>query len=278
MSIEINTVYNENCLDTMSRMPDNFIDLVVTSPPYDGLREYDGERGIDFMFEFYIIARLIYYKMKPGGVVVWVASDQSINGSETLNCWRQLLYFVDSCGFNAHDTMVFEKLNYFPTRHNRYEQAWEPMFVLSKGPPKTFNPITIPCVEAGRVKKWTEDGLGAKESKQAKSARFRAGRVTVTRSEKYKSNVWKYSNGSHMSTDKRAHEHPAIFSEELAGDHIVSWSNPGDLVYDPFAGSGTTPYMAKKLSRNWIASEISKKYCKKLIKPRLAGLLPWGEK
>jgi len=137
-------VYNENCLDTMRRFPDNYIDLVVTSPPYDNLRSY---QGYSFNFEF--IAKQLYRVTKQGGVVVWVVNDATIKGSETGTSFKQALYFKE-IGFNLHDTMIYAKENTPPKTHNRYEQQFEYMFVFSKEKPKTFNPITIPCRYAGK--------------------------------------------------------------------------------------------------------------------------------
>src|SRR5574344_1748162 len=141
--METNRCYNENCLDTMAKMPDCFIDLTVTSPPYDDRRTYNG-----YSFDFEAVARELYRVTKQGGVVVWVGGDATVKGSETGTSFRQALWFMN-CGFNLHDTMIYRKINYIPLTHNRYEQEFEYMFVFSKGNPKTFNPIKIPCKTAG---------------------------------------------------------------------------------------------------------------------------------
>ena len=130
--MEINKLYNENCLETMAKMPDNFIDLTVTSPPYDNLREYKG-----YSFAFEQIAKELFRITKQGGVVVWVVGDATMNGSESGTSFKQALFFKE-IGFNLHDTMIYQKVNYVPLTHNRYEQSFEFMFILSKGKPKTF--------------------------------------------------------------------------------------------------------------------------------------------
>ena len=241
--MEVNKIYNENCLDTMTRMPDCFVDLTVTSPPYDNLRTYNG-----YSFDFEAVAKELYRVTKQGGVVVWVVGDATIKGSETGTSFRQALYFKE-CGFNLHDTMIWEKTNPIPLTHNRYEQHFEYMFVFSKGSPKTFNPIKIPCATKGQIKKQKNS------NKEEGSAVRNRNEVTVTKSEKIKENVWE------MPVSNTKYNHPAIFPEQLANDHIISWSNEGDLVYDPFMGSGTTAKMAILNNRNWIGSEISKEYC-----------------
>ena len=241
--MEVNKIYNENCLDTMARMPDGFVDLTVTSPPYDNLRTYNG-----YSFDFESIAKELFRVTKNGGVVVWIVGDATIKGSETGTSLRQALYFK-GVGFNLHDTMIWKKTNPIPLTHNRYEQHFEYMFVFSKGSPKTFNPIKIPCATKGQIRNRKNS------NKEEGSAVRNRNEVTVTKSEKIKGNVWE------MPVSNTKYNHPAIFPEQLANDHIISWSNEGDIVYDPFMGSGTTAKMAILNNRNWIGSEISKKYC-----------------
>ena len=243
--IEINKVYNEDCLLTMAKMPDNYIDLVITSPPYDNLRQYKG-----YIFEYQDVIKELFRVAKEGGVVVWVVSDATINGSETGTSFKQALFFKE-CGFNLHDTMIYHKHSP-PLTHNRYEQHFEYMFVFSKGKPKTFNPIL--------EKKVWEDNRKEKVFRREKDGSMDIGSVNKGDS-KIKGNVWKYNiGGGHVTSDKIAYRHPAIFPEQLCADHIFSWSNEGDLIYDCFGGSGTTAKMSHLMNRNWILSEISKEY------------------
>tara|TARA_R110000796_G_scaffold198206_1_gene314481 strand:- start:46 stop:822 length:777 start_codon:yes stop_codon:yes gene_type:complete len=243
--IELNKIYNENCLDTMSRMKDNFIDLTITSPPYDNLRTYNG-----YSFDFESIAKELYRVTKEGGIVVWIVGDATIKGSESGNSFRQALYFME-CGFKLHDTMIYKKKRIVPLTHKRYEQGFEYMFVLVKGKLKAFNPIKVPCKYAGTetwgnptFHKTNSSGLVAVDKKTIKEF-------------KQKENVWEYLNAK-----DKAFKHPAPFPEQLANDHIISWSNEGDLVYDCFMGSGTTAKMALINNRSYIGSEISLEYCK----------------
>jgi len=244
--IELNKVYNENCLNTMEKMQDDFIDLTVTSPPYDELRTYNG-----YSFAFEDIAKELYRVTKEGGVLVWVVNDATINGSETGSSFKQALYFME-CGFNLHDTMIWEK-HTIPQNGNRYESAFEYMFVFSKGKPKTFNPIKVKKIytDNRKTKKYQRDKYGIEQ-------RGNVPQIT----EKIDYNIWKIDVGGGIVTnDKIAHKHPAIFPDELAKKHIYTWCNEGDLVYDCFMGSGTTAKMAHLLKRNWIGSEMSKEYC-----------------
>ena len=247
----INTIYNENCLNTMAKMPDNFIDLTVTSPPYDNLREYKG-----YSFDFESIAKELFRVTKQGGIVVWVVGDATESGSESGTSFKQALYFKE-IGFNLHDTMIYNRSGKFPEA-NRYWQDFEYMFVFSKGKPNTFNPIKYKSVrEEGEkvlARKRTKEGELIEDTCHKKKTQFKG--------EKNGGNIWYIPAGWMTSSkDEIAYNHPAIFPEQLAQDHIISWSNPNDLIYDPFTGSGTTAKMAVKLGRNWLGSEISSEYC-----------------
>ena len=236
-----------DCLEGLKQLDDESIDLTVTSPPYDDLRKYNNN------FDFENIAKELYRVTKDGGVVVWVVADKTKNGSETGTSFKQALFFKD-IGFNLHDTMIYMS-DKPPLTHNRYEQKFEYMFVFSKGKPKTFNPIMEECKYAGSDKK-------------ARTFRHTGDELQETHiknkvnKEKIKGNVWYFSTGYNKSTkDIIAFKHPAIFPEQLANDHIISWSNEGDTVLDIFSGSGTTAKMAKLNGRNFIGFEISKEYC-----------------
>lgn len=228
-------------------MPDNFVDLTVTSPPYDNLRLYEG-----YEWDFERVAQELFRVTKPGGVVVWVVNDQTINGSETLTSFKQAIYFRENCGFNLHDTMIYQKRNTLPLNDNRYEPAFEYMFVLSKGKPKTYNPIK-------ELKLW-EDKRTTKQCGREKDG-SRVNGFAKQDPYKVKINIWSYkTGGGNVTPDKTAYEHPAIFPERLAQDHILSWSNEREIIYDPFMGSGTVAKMCIATNRNYVGSEISRKY------------------
>ena len=242
--MEINKCYNENCLDTMAKMQDCFIDLTVTSPPYDNLRTYNG-----YSFDFEAIVKELFRVTKQGGVVVWVVGDATIKGSETGTSFKQALFFKE-IGFNLHDTMIYQKDNCpFPSS-NRYYANFEYMFILSKGSPKSFNPIMDRLNKSFGRK---ISGTNRKKDGTTKAIKNKGKKITEYG---VRFNCWLISEG------KRIDGHPAYFPEKLANDHIISWSNEGDLVYDPFMGSGTTAKMAILNKRNWIGSEISEEYCK----------------
>jgi site-specific DNA-methyltransferase (adenine-specific) len=248
--MELNKIYNENCIETLERMPDNFLDMTLTSPPYDDLRAYKG-----YEFPLDRIIELLQQKTKPGGVVVWVIGDKTEDGSESLSSFNQAIDFVTTGGFKLHDTMLYVKNNPIPQDSGkRYRQAFEYMFCFSKGQPKTFNPIMQPTKSAGKkIKAFriTDKGRGLVPNEDI-------GREI--KAERKVSNIFTYNVGTSSSEDKIAFKHPAIFPEKLAEDQIWTWSNPGEIVYDPFLGSGTTAKAACTLNRQWIGSEISDEY------------------
>lgn len=256
----INKIIQGDCLEVMKHIPDNSIDLVITSPPYDELRDYDG-----YTFDFQGIANELYRIIKQGGIVVWVVGDSVINGSESGTSFRQALYFKD-VGFNIHDTMIYMKNGSPYPEKTRYYQSFEYMFILSKGKPSIVNLIS------DRENKWT-GSWGDARKRQKDGTLKNVGKISYN---KYgiRYNVWKINTGYGFSTkDKIAYHHPAIFPEKLAGDHIISWSNEGSMVLDPMSGSGTTCKMAKLLNRNYIGIELSEKYCQ-IARDRIENTLP----
>jgi DNA modification methylase len=248
--MELNKIYNEDNIATLAKMPDNFIDLVVTSPPYDNLRNYNG-----FSFDFETLAKELYRALKPGGVVVWIVSDATINGSESGTSFKQALYFMD-CGFNLHDTMIWVKDGGGAVGSNKcYTQNFEYMFVFSKGAPKTHNLI---CDKINQSFGQDKSGVGRRAADGDHKIEKRKESSPFSRRNNWWLVVPKTEEGSAF--------HPAVFPETLAGDHIRTWSNEGDIVYDPFMGSGTTGKMAVLLKRKYIGSEISEEYAEKAAK------------
>jgi site-specific DNA-methyltransferase (adenine-specific) len=270
----LNKHIHSDFITEASKIPDNTIDLTVTSPPYDDIRTYNNKvktkDGEKYSFNFDGIVDELYRVTKDGGIVVWVVGDQVKNGGETGNSFRQALSFM-SKGFLLYDTMIYMKNGApFPEK-KRYSQVFEYMFIFSKGKPKTVNIIK------DKKNKWaghtnfgkrvmrTKDG-GLKEMPKFEISEY---------GNRY--NVWNYSTGKNYSTkDDIAFNHPAIFPEELAEDHILSWSNEGDIILDPMVGSGTTTKMAKLNNRNYIGFDINQEYID-IANQRISGVIPYTE-
>lgn len=254
-------IYNQDCIITMQTFKDNYIDLVVTSPPYDNLRTYDDKCNWSFDV-FKNIAEELYRVVKKGGVIVWVVGDSTIKGSETGTSFKQALYFK-KIGFNLHDTMIYQKNNFSNPSQNRYHQIFEYMFVFSKGKPNTFNLIKDrKNITAGQIGSW------GKNTTRQKDGTMKERKRKIVNEFGMRYNIWKYKTSKNGQEDEIAYKHPAIFPSALVRDHILTWSNKGDLVYDPLAGSGTTLKVSKQLGRKYMGSEINKQYCE-IIKQRL---------
>jgi len=251
-----NKILLGDCVEVLDKQfPVECVDLVVTSPPYDNLRDYKGNTNA---FDHKAVIKSICRVMKQGGIVVWVVGDAVIDGSETGTSFKHAAAFMDE-GMRLHDTMIYEKnTSSFPARKdgNRYTQIFEYMFVFSKGKPKTSNLICDKKNAWAGHTNWGE-----------KTDRQKDGTLEVKKDIKPvpefspRNNIWRYVvGGGFGQTDDLAYDHPATFPEQLATDHILSWSNEGDLILDPMCGSGTTCKMAKQLKRNYVGVEVSKEY------------------
>ena len=260
-----------NSIEVLQGFEDNTFDLTVTSPPYDNLRTYNGKIKDEVVFEdgfsfpFVEMARELYRVTKKGGVVVWVVNDQVKNGGETGSSFKQALKFME-IGFKLHDTMIYEKnTSSFPARRdgNRYTQIFEYMFVFSKGVVKTHNPLMIDCLHAGL------ELNGTTYKNYSKNDQIRKKMANPVKNQKIKGNIWDYVVGKNKE-DQEAKGHPAPFPCKLAEDHILSWTNEGDLVVDPMCGSGTTCKVAQAQNRRFIGIDISEEYCA-IARSRLIG-------
>ncbi|MGL5713405.1 MAG: DNA-methyltransferase [Paraclostridium sp.] len=232
------------------------VDLTVTSPPYDDLRDYNNTLVWNFEV-FKQVADRLYKITKTGGVVVWVVGDKTKRGTESLTSFRQALYFKE-IGFNVNDTMIYAKNNPVPNKSGkRYQNCFEYMFILSKGKPNTFNPL----LRARKNKNNDKRTQRELNFNRGKDGEFRSPKLYKVKEFVMRENIWYYNVGlNNTTTDKIAFNHPATMPEQLALDHILSWSNENDVVFDPFMGSGTTIKMAIQSNRNFIGIEKVKEY------------------
>lgn len=246
--LELNKIYNIDNVDGMMKMDSESIDLTITSPPYDDLRNYNG-----YSFDFKNVAKELYRVTKEGGICVWIVNDATINGSKSGTSFEQALFFKE-IGFNIHDVMIWNKPSFTSVGsiQTRYPDVFEYMFVFSKGKPKTFNPIKDRINKCVGNKK--HGNIRQKDGSMKNVSSL--GRITLEKGIRF--NVWNIPTANNV---KERYNHPAPFPQQLVRDHILSWSSEGDVVLDPFMGSGTTAVVARALRRNYIGFEISKDYC-----------------
>ena len=247
-------IINDDCIKFMKKLPDNCIDLTVTSPPYDDLRDYENKIVWDYK-TFRKVARELYRVTKNGGVVVWVIGDKTDKGNKSLTSFKHALYFQE-VGFNIYDVIIYEKAGSGPPHPKRYFNSFEYMFVMSKGKPKTVNLLRDKKNSCAGMTTFSDITRREKDGSLTKKGKKVINEYGV------RTNIWRYNNGKGFSSkDKIAYEHPATFPEKLVEDHIKSWSNQGDVVFDPFGGSGTTAKVSIELDRQWIYVEKVEKYC-----------------
>lgn len=248
--MQTNIIYNQDSAIGLKELPSDSIDCVITSPPYDDIREYNG-----YSFNFEEISFQLYRVCKNGSTVVWVVNDKVENGSRSLTSFKQAIHF-NKLGFNINDVMIYAKKNPMPNLgHNvRYNPSYEFMLILTKGKPKTVNLLEENCYSAGKEytgkEKWGRNSDGRLRSKDMRGVEIKETRP--------RNNIWYYGIGSNVSTDVK--EHPAVYPLELVIDHILSWTNKGDIVLDCFMGSGTTAIACIQTHRQYIGYEISKEY------------------
>ena len=259
MKLSLDDTYLMSCIDGMQIMDEESVDLVVTSPPYDDLRTYNDSSKWDHNV-FMQVADNLTRVLKQGGVIMWNVNDATIKGSESGSSFRQCLYFMDKCGLRLHDTMIYEKTGTaFASgpKSVRYTQIFEYCFILSKGKPKTINLIQdkknawAGYTSFGNAKTRKKDGTMHDPNRKS----------NVIREYGVRTNIWKIKNsGGFGQSSKASYKHPATMPEELARGHIQTWSNPNDLVLDPFMGAGTTAQVALEEKRHFIGFEIDEMY------------------
>ena len=266
--LEVNKTYHVNCIAGMQQLDDECIDLVVTSPPYDDLRTYNDNTKWDINV-FYSVAAQLNRVLKPGGVIMWNVNDATIKGSESGSSFRQALHFME-LGLRLHDTMIYEKTGTaFASGVNsvRYTQQFEYCFILSKGKPKTH---TLLC---DKKNKWAgHQSWGNAQTRKKDGSIHDPGKKSKEIKEwGVRTNIWKIKNSGGLGqSSKTSYKHPATMPEELARGHIHTWSNEGDLILDPFMGSGTSAQICLEMLRNFIGFEIDDEYynmCVERVKP-----------
>ena len=245
-------VWNGDCLEILPAL--GAFDMGMTSPPYDGIRDYgDGFSGVDCL----PVISLLAEKLAPGGVVVWNVADQTIDGSESGTSFRQALH-AKSCGLRLHDTMIYCKEGVTFPDANRYHPAFEYMFVFSKGAPSVFSGIK------DWKNKWGGTKMHGTDRNQDGTTSKISGDGRPVPEYGLRRNWWVIANPYTGETKG----HPAPMPYSMAFDHISTWSSEGDIVLDPFLGSGTSGVAAVRQGRRFVGIELDPRYfdiaCKRI--------------
>lgn len=254
------TLINADCSEVLPGEYKNKVDLILTSPPYDQMRTYSGNK-----FDFHAVADALVPCLKIGGVIVWIVADQIIDGSESGTSFAQVLEFKKR-GLRLHQTLIYQNSGGRPISLDRCLRDLQYMFIFSKGKPKTANiPVDRKNITAGTRRKSNDAGRKSNDKKAGQTTWQRHGHYTLGEYGK-RTQVWTYPTGLFHSGMQETHQlvsdlHPAVFPVKLAYDHVKCWTNEGDLVLDPMAGSGTTLSAAIGLKRQAVGIEISNEYC-----------------
>jgi len=262
--------------EILKHIPDNQINLTITSPPYDQLRNYKNTVGVEtfdggYTIPFREIARELFRITKEGGIVVWVVNDQVTDGGETGTSFKMALDFMDF-GFKLYDTMIYHKNGAAFPEVGRYAQVFEYMFVFLKGDkPNTVNLLK------DKPNRWAGSSTFGKPSKRNKDGDLKSKESFKVGEYGFRYNVWYINNGKNYTTkDDFAYAHPALFPESLAEDHILTWTNEGDLVLDPMSGGGTSQKMAKLNNRKFIGIDKVEEYVE-ISNKRVDNIIPYND-
>lgn len=245
-----NQIICGDSVEILRSFPDNSIDIVVTSPPYDAIRDYKG-----FSYDLHATGKEIQRVLKLGGVAVIVIQDQTKNFGKTLTSFRTILDWCDSFGFKLFETVIYRKYGAEGAWWNkrfRVDHEYIPIFLKGERP-QYFNKehLKIPSKHGGK----TLTGGGTRLTNGIRIA-TRAIKINLM---KCRGTIWEYLTAGDGSRLK--HEHPATFPDKLPYDFIQCFCPEGGIVLDPFVGSGTTTVAAKNLGRRYIGIDIAPEYC-----------------
>ena len=259
-------LFHGDCADVLAALAPVRADLIITSPPYDGIRDYEGASAA---YDFHRCAAPIAAALTDGGVMAWHTNDGVVNGGYTNTSLKAALHFCEDLGLVMHDRIIVDRMGLGAFAADRWFQNWDYCWILSKGKPKTFNALEgEPNVSEGKVRRNRVDGL--RNADGAPKLTFKTLPATPKTSKRRA--IWRINSGSQAQAFHGDISHPAPMPMRLAQDLISAYSNPDDLVLDPFAGSGTAAYAAMMMGRRAIGIEVHKPYLDEAIERRFAQL------
>ncbi len=255
--LPLNKIICGDCVEVLKSIPDNSIDLVVTSPPYDGIRKYNG-----FSFNLHSTGKELFRVLKDGGIIAMVIQDQTKNFGKSLTSFKTIIDWCENVGFKLFETIIYKKHGAegaWWTKRFRVDHEYIPIFLKGERP-AYFNkePLKIPSKHGGKT--MTGCATRLTNGKTLKSKRVFINPM------KCRGTLWDYTTCGDGTRLK--HQHPATFPDKIPVDFIRCFCPKNGIVLDPFIGSGTTALAAIQLNRNYIGIDISKEYCE-LAKKRI---------
>lgn len=247
-----------DAIEHASTLASDSVDLVLFSPPYDGVRDYRGNWTLDLPALGSELLRVV----KDGGFAVMVIADGTKNQRKSMTTFRTAVAWEDA-GWSLFESVIYSRDGrpgaWWATRF-RVDHEHILMFYKGKRPrPVTHHDgLRVPSKHAG--KKWTgtqrlTDGTLVKTS------------ATVA-ADKCRGTIWHYATSNSEGNRTKA-KHPATFPDALARDVILALSAPGDVVYDPMMGSGTSVVIAAQEGRRWLGNDFFAEYVE-IAQQRLA--------
>lgn len=246
----VDKVHCMECVEGMEMLPDDCVDLVVTSPPYDAVRKYNG-----FAFDLHQTGAQIHRVLKDGGIAAMVIQDQTKDFGKSLTSFRTIIDWCDSFGFKLFECVIYRKNGSEGAwwKHRfRVDHEYIPLF-LKGDRPAYFDkqPLRVPSKHGGKVM----SGSGNRRTDGATNGTVRR-EINAT---KCRGTIWNYLMAGDKNPLKR--KHPAVFPDAIPSDLIQCFCPPGGIVLDPFIGSGSTAVQALKHERHFIGFDISQEYC-----------------
>jgi site-specific DNA-methyltransferase (adenine-specific) len=248
-SVPVGSLSIGDALEHLSTLPSNSIDLALFSPPYDGVRDYKGNWTIDLPALGPALLRVV----KDGGFAAIVMTDGTKNQRKSMTTFRTAVAWEDA-GWSMFETVIYSRDGrpgaWWATRF-RVDHEYILLFFKGKRPrPVDHHPgLRVPSKHA--CKTWTA-------TKRMTDGSLIRTTATVA-PDKCRGTIWHYATSNTEGNRTKA-KHPATFPDALARDLILALSAPGDVIYDPMMGSGTTPVVAAQEGRRWLGNDVSAEY------------------
>lgn len=252
-------IYLGDSADWLKELPDNSIDLIVTSPPYADQRKntYGGVKADEYVNWFLPISALLLKKLKPTGTFILNIKEKVVNGERSTYV-MELIIEMRKQGWLWTEEFIWHKKNSYPGKWpNRFRDSWERLLQFNKE--KHFamyqDEVMVPMGDWAKSRlKNLSDTDKIRDNSKVGSGFGKNISNWLTRDKAYPTNVL------HLATECSNKKHSAAFPEELPEWFIKLFTKTGDTVLDPFMGSGTTVIVANRMKRKAIGIELLPEY------------------